>query len=131
MIRVVELFAGIGAPRKALLNLNINFETCFFSEINKNAEKAYRSIFNDYTSPNLGDITKITEQQIENYKDQVDLLVFGSPCQDFSQAGLNKGGLKGSSTRSSLLWEGLRIINILKPKIVLFENVKNIIRKHC
>lgn len=53
----------------------------------------------------------------------------GSPCQDFSLAGLGKGGDKGSGTRSSLMYENIRIIEKLKPKYVIWENVKNLLSK--
>jgi DNA (cytosine-5)-methyltransferase 1 len=53
----------------------------------------------------------------------------GSPCQDFSVAGLGKGGDKGSGTRSSLMYETLRIVEKLKPKYVIWENVKNLLSK--
>lgn len=44
-------------------------------------------------------------------------------CQDFSAAGLQKGGVKGSGTRSSLLWECERAIEEKRPKYLLMENV--------
>lgn len=55
----------------------------------------------------------------------------GSPCQDFSVAGKNKGGDKDSGTRSSLMYETIRIVSKIKPKYVLWENVKNLLsQKH-
>ena len=55
----------------------------------------------------------------------------GSPCQDFSIAGRQLGGDEGSSTRSSLMYETIRIVNKTKPKVVIWENVKNLIsNKH-
>lgn len=50
-------------------------------------------------------------------------------CQDFSVAGLGKGGDEGTGTRSSLLYETIRIVDKLKPKYVIWENVKNLISK--
>ena len=50
-------------------------------------------------------------------------------CQDFSVAGKQAGGNEGSGTRSSLMYESIRIINKLKPKYVLWENVKNLLSK--
>jgi DNA (cytosine-5)-methyltransferase 1 len=57
------------------------------------------------------------------------LITYSSPCQDFSVAGLQKGGDAGSGTRSSLLWECERIIRAVKPKYLLMENVKNLVGK--
>ena len=59
------------------------------------------------------------------------MITYSSPCQDFSAAGLQKGGDIGSGTRSSLLWECERIIRAVKPKYLLMENVKNLVgEKH-
>lgn len=59
----------------------------------------------------------------------MDILMHGSPCQDFSVAGRQAGGDEGSGTRSSLLYESLRIIGKVKPKYVIWENVKNLLSK--
>lgn len=64
----------------------------------------------------------------KEYSD-IDLITYGSPCQDFSVAGKQAGGDENSGTRSSLVYEALRIVGKIKPKYVLFENVKNILGK--
>ena len=48
-------------------------------------------------------------------------------CQDFSIAGLQKGGDEGSGTRSSLMYETIRLVKKLNPKYVVWENVKNLV----
>jgi DNA-cytosine methyltransferase len=48
-------------------------------------------------------------------------------CQDFSIAGKQKGGTEGSGTRSSLLYETIRIVTECKPKVVIWENVPNLV----
>ena len=60
---------------------------------------------------------------------ECDLIMHGSPCQDFSLAGKQAGGDEGSGTRSSLMYETVRIVEKLKPKYVIWENVKNVISK--
>lgn len=60
---------------------------------------------------------------------EVDLIMHGSPCQDFSLAGKQAGGDEGSGTRSSLMYETIRIVEKLKPKYVIWENVKNLLSK--
>lgn len=60
---------------------------------------------------------------------EVDLIMHGSPCQDFSLAGKQAGGDKDSGTRSSLMYETIRIVDKLKPKYVIWENVKNLLSK--
>lgn len=53
----------------------------------------------------------------------------GSPCQDISLAGLQAGADQGTDTRSSLMYESIRIIEKLKPKYIIWENVKNLLSK--
>lgn len=87
MIKLFELFSGIGAPRMALEELGVKYQSLGYSEINNNAIKAYCELFNDKPENNYGDITKI-----EKLPNDIDILFHGSPCQDFSMAGLGKGG---------------------------------------
>jgi len=120
-IKVLELFAGIGACSKALKNIGIDVEIVDAVEIDKYAIKSFNAIHGTNFEPQ--DITK-WDKDIE-----VDLITHGSPCQDFSLAGLQAGGDKDSGTRSSLMYETIRIIEKLKPKYVLWENVKNLLSK--
>lgn len=94
-----------------------------FCEVDKFAEEGYCAIHNIDKSLNLGDITKIDIGSLES----VDMITHGSPCQDFSAAGLQKGGDKGSGTRSSLIWNSVQIIKKCNPKFVIWENVKNVL----
>lgn len=121
MVRVLELFAGIGACSKALTRLGIEHEIVDAVEIDKYAVQSFNAIHGTNFEPQ--DITQ-WDKDIK-----VDLIMHGSPCQDFSVAGLNKGGDKGSGTRSSLMYETLRIVEKLKPKYVIWENVKNLLSK--
>lgn len=65
----------------------------------------------------------------EDIRGNIDLIMHGSPCQDFSAAGLGKGGDEGSGTRSSLMYETIRIVDKIRPQYVVWENVKNILSK--
>lgn len=118
-IKVLELFGGIGACTKALKKACIPFKVVDYVEIDKYAVKSYNAINGTFYSP----------QDIKEWdKDlEIDLIMHGSPCQDFSLEGLNKGGDKGSNTRSSLMYETIRIVEKLKPKYVIWENVKNLL----
>ena len=120
-MKVLELFGGIGACSKAFKRLGIDIEIADYVEIDKYAVKSYNAINGTNFEPQ--DITK-WDKDIE-----VDFIMHGSPCQDFSIAGLNKGGDKDSGTRSSLMYETIRIVDKLKPKYVLWENVKNLLSK--
>jgi DNA (cytosine-5)-methyltransferase 1 len=121
MLKVLELFAGIGACSKALDNIGIEHEIVDAVEIDKYAVKSFNAIHDTNFEPQ--DITK-WDKDI-----QVDLIMHGSPCQDFSVAGRQAGGDKDSGTRSSLMYETLRIVEKLKPKYVIWENVKNLLSK--
>ena len=121
-MRIIELFAGIGASSKALKNMEINIEIVDAIEIDKYAMKSFNAIHN----------TNFETQDIRNWKkhyENIDLICHGSPCQDFSIAGKQQGGDEGSGTRSSLMYETIRIVKDIRPKYVLWENVKNLLSK--
>lgn len=118
-MKVLELFGGIGACTQALKRLHIPLEIADYVEIDKYAVKSYNAINGTNFEPQ--DITK-WDKDIE-----VDLIMHGSPCQDFSIAGKQRGADEGSGTRSSLMYETVRIVTKLKPKYVIWENVKNVL----
>lgn len=120
-LKVLELFAGIGACSKALERLNIPHEIVDAVEIDKYAIQSFNAIHGTNFEPQ--DITA-WDKDIK-----VDLIMHGSPCQDFSLAGKQAGGDKDSGTRSSLMYETIRIVEKLKPKYVVWENVKNLLSK--
>ena len=121
MIKILELFGGIGACSSALTRLGIDYEIADYVEIDKYAVKSFNAIHDTNFEPQ--DICK-WDKDIE-----VDLIMHGSPCQDFSLAGKQAGGDKDSGTRSSLMYETIRIVDKLKPKYVIWENVKNLLSK--
>lgn len=120
-LKVLELFAGIGACSKALDRLLIPHMIVDAVEIDKYAIKSFNAIHGTNFEPQ--DITK-WDKNVD-----VDLIMHGSPCQDFSVAGRQAGGDEGSGTRSSLMYETLRIVDKLHPKFVIWENVKNLLSK--
>lgn len=120
-LKIIELFGGIGACSKAIERLGIPYEIADYVEIDKYAVKSFNAIHG----------TNFEPQDIKEWdKDiEADLIMHGSPCQDFSVAGKGAGGDKGSGTRSSLMYETLRIVEKIKPKYVIWENVKNLLSK--
>lgn len=125
-----------------------------FCEFDKYATNSYCAIHNENESKNLGDITKVDETKLEPFN----MICGGSPCQDFSVAGKQKGSVwtckdcgheynpltvhwserdkcpccrsnNIEKTRSSLLVEYLRVIRANKPNFGMYENVKNIVGK--
>lgn len=125
MIQILELFGGVGSPRKALKNLGIPTKAIDYVEIDEKAVRSYNAMFRD-------DLEYKT-QSVVGYNLRPDILIHGSPCQDFSIAGKQKGADPGTETRSSLMWETIHIIEQMgewKPKYVIWENVKNVLSKH-
>ena len=143
MIRVFTAFSGYDSQCLALnvlrqhsarfirngADLAIDFVFTYnlvgWSEIDKYAIKAHNALFPQWADRNYGDISKIDWGQVPDF----DLFTYSSPCQDFSQAGKQRGGTKGLGTRSSLLWECERAIEAKRPKYLLFENVAAVVSK--
>lgn len=125
MIKILELFGGIGSPRIALRNIGIPVKAIDYVEIDEKAVRSYNAMF--------AKELHYKTQNVCGWDLKPDILIHGSPCQDFSIAGYQKGADPGSETRSSLMWETLNIIEqmgIWKPRIVIWENVKNVLSKH-
>ena len=127
-IKVTELFSGIGSQVAALKRLGVDYECVGISEIDKYAIKSYEGI--NGPTHNYGDISKIDRL------DYTDLLIYSSPCQDFSLAGRQAGlvDTDGKQTRSGLLLEVGRLLMKMSdekilPKYLLMENVKNLVGK--
>lgn len=125
MIQILELFGGVGAPRKALINLGVDVKAIDYVEIDEKAVRSYNAIFQNEL--------EYKPQSVVGFNLKPDFLIHGSPCQDFSIAGKQKGADEGSETRSSLMWETLNIIKqmgVWKPRVVIWENVRNVLSKH-
>lgn len=119
---------------KELTEINLGYgpekDKCFdWSKLvkkkNKDLEKYWLA---NKLSHNLGDISKIEELPY------ADLWTCSFCCQDISVAGKMKGLNPDSGTRSSLLWENIRLLkkardNNISPKYIMFENVKNLVSK--
>lgn len=75
----------------------------------------------------VGDVSLIKPAELPNF----DLMTYSFPCTDISVAGKQKGLKRGSGTRSGLLWECEKVIEVKKPKYLLMENVKQLVGKGC
>lgn len=129
-LRVFTAFSGydsqcMGLDRIKSSHPEFDYELVGWSEIEPNAIKAHNLIYPQYKERNFGDISKINWDNVPDF----DLFTYSSPCQDFSLAGQMRGGVEGSGTRSSLLWQCRRAILSKKPKFLLLENVKNLASK--
>lgn len=113
--RFVDLFAGIGGFRIPLEKMG---GSCVFSsEKDKYCKETYLANFNEKPA---GDIRNIEAKDIPEH----DLLTAGFPCQSFSISG-NQEGFE--DIRGTLFYEIARIADYHNPKILLLENVKNLI----
>lgn len=128
MLNMFSLFSGIGAFEKALERLGIDHKVLAYCEIDKYASKAYSIIHGIPESKNLRDVTEV---DILDVDETVDLVTYGFPCQDISIAGKQKGFTdeEGNRTRSGLFFEALRIIDDYRPKFAIAENVKALTSK--
>lgn len=126
VLKVNELFSGIGAQRAALDRLHIPYEIVGISEIDKFAVSSYTAIHGK--TRNYGDISKVDRL------DYADLWTYSFPCTDISMAGKQAGMVKGK-TRSGLLYEVERLLDVAvqegtAPKYLLLENVRNLVGKN-
>lgn len=121
MVRLMELFAGIGSQTQALKNIGVEHEVVAIAEIDRYALQSYELLHGK--TLNLGDISTINPGDAP----ACDLLTYSFPCQDLSVAGAQLGADEGSGTRSSLLWECKKLIEAKKPRFLLMENVKNLV----
>jgi len=113
-INQLDLFSGIGG-------FHLGFEragyevTSYFSEIDQHAVAVYKHQFPNSTY--VGSVTNVRGADLP----RIDLITFGSPCQDFSLAG-KRAGMEGE--RSSLVLEAIRLISECRPSVFVWENVK-------
>ena len=118
MLKVIELFAGIGAYSKALENLKIEHEVVAAVEFDKKTMDCYNLIHGTDFSPM--DITKLTGGELPD----CDMICFSCPCQTFSIAGERKGL---DDDRGNLFFDVVRIMKAKMPKYFLWENVPGLL----
>ena len=139
-LKVLSLFSGIGAPERALENLGIKFEVVKFCELNYNAQEAYRLLHGEDYRKNIWDVNRMDFDYCNERLPDFDIMVFGSPCQDFSKNGKQKGLFNDPETplpstldlfhddiddltRSGLIYRALQVAIWKKPKFMVIENV--------
>ena len=117
-LKSLDLFSGIGGF--ALAAERAGIETAIFCEIDKFPQSVLKYRYPDI--PLIDDVRKLTKETFKSATglDYVDIVCGGSPCQNLSVAG-KREGLRGSE--SGLFYEYARIVNELKPKCAVWENV--------
>ena len=136
-LRVLSLFDGMSCGQQALERIGVNVLEYYASEIDKHAIAV--TMHNYPNTKQLGSVV-----DVDGYKlPKIDLLIGGSPCQSFSFAGKRKGMSTKCETeiltlehylelkadgyefegQSYLFWEYMRLLNEVKPKYFLLENV--------
>ena len=126
-VRLIELFAGIGAQAKAFEILNVPFEHYRICELDKYAVASYNAVHGtDFAVSNICEL-RAEDLAITNTDKYCYVLTYSFPCQDLSVAGNQKGMKKG--TRSGLLWEVERLLRECDelPQILLMENVPMVV----
>ena len=113
-MNVLSLFDGMSCGQIALNKLGVKYDNYFASEIDNYSIQVTQKNY-----PNTKQIGSVTEVNGEDLP-KIDLLFGGSPCQSFSNAG-NGTGFNG---KSGLFWEYVRVLEEVKPKYFLLENVK-------
>ena len=113
-IKALDLFSGIGGFHLGFQRAGYEVES-WFSEVDKHAIAVYKHQFKNSTY--VGAVGDVRGSELPD----IDLITFGSPCQDFSVAGKRKGM---GGERSSLILEAIRLIYECRPRAFVWENVK-------
>lgn len=122
----ISLFSGAGGDTLGLTNAG--FDVVAFNEVDKDAIQSH---LNKFPSSELihhdgvTDIKQIPDSVFEKYHNEVDLIFAGFPCQGFSHAGKKKV----DDSRNELVCEVARIVNVVKPKWIIGENVSGLLSR--
>ena len=131
-MNVLELFAGVGGFRVGLEKASPTLKTLWSNQFepsrkSQDAFEVYNYHFPDSENWNE-DITKISDERFSALRGEVDLIVGGFPCQDYSVARTKKDekGIEGK--KGVLFWEIVRVTKLSKPKYLLLENVDRLLK---
>ena len=117
-IHVASLFSGIGAFEQALKILGLKSKIVLACDNDQFVKESFFANYEIEEKNWFDDVQKINGTK---FKNKVDLLVGGAPCQSFSMVG-KRLGLK--DTRGNLTLHFIKKINEIKPKVFIFENVR-------
>ena len=120
-ISLATLFSGIGAPEFAAREVFDEVETVFACDIDKFARQSYLA---NHEIDETKFYRDVTELDARPYAGQIDILIGGSPCQDFSIAGQRAGE---NGERGNLIWQFYRVVSEARPSVFVYENVKGFV----
>lgn len=126
MIRLetgMSLFSGCGGDTLGMEQSGIDVR--FFTEIDPVIQETHIANFPKSKLIGSGNMTEITDDEFGRYRDQVDIIFAGFPCQGFSNAGKKKTG----DTRNSLFHHFVRCVGRVRPKVIIGENVKGLLSR--
>ncbi|MBF2707311.1 DNA (cytosine-5-)-methyltransferase [Flavobacterium soyangense] len=121
VVKIGTMFSGIGGIEYAFKRLNLKTDILFASDIDNFAKQSYFANYNITEDKWYNDVKDIDGTK---YRNKIDLLVGGSPCQSFSMVGKRKGF---EDTRGTLFYEFARVVKESQPKVFIFENVKGLL----
>jgi DNA (cytosine-5)-methyltransferase 1 len=115
-LTVGDLFCGVGGFSKGFENAG--FQILFGIDMWKPALETFKNAHRN-TDAILKDITKLDDSFFRNYKNKIDVIIAGPPCQGFSMSGKRNT----SDERNTMYEEVARMVSVINPKIILLENV--------
>ena len=118
VLKLLDLFSGIGGFSYAAERIVGGYETTQFVEIDSYCQSVLRKNFPN--TPIHDDIKTFSAKP-----GQFDVFTIGFPCQDLSVAGRQRG--INDETRSGLFYESIRLLREVRPRFALFENVRNLL----
>jgi len=129
MKKIITLFSGVGMQELGFKTAGLDYKLINYCEFEKKPSLGFSLFHNVSEDLNLGDITQINEDEYyrklkNDSNEDIDIIISSFPCQAFSASGRRKGF--GDPTRGTLFFDTMRLVNKIKPSIVIFENVKGL-----
>ena len=122
-MKAISLFSGMGGDSLGIKNAGVDLVA--YSEWEKEMKETHDLNFPDTKLIGCGDISKTSDEEFLMYKDEVDLIFAGFPCQGFSHAGRKLP----DDPRNTLFREFLRSTRLIQPNYIIGENVKGLLTR--
>ncbi len=121
VLKLATAFSGIGAVEHALKRMRVEYKLVFACDNDPHVKQSY---FANYDIDGSRWFDLVQDINGQKFKGKIDLLVGGTPCQSFSMIGKRRGF---QDARGTLFYEFARLVNEIKPKAFIFENVKGLL----